>query len=102
MEFDITVTQRWAEIASAEQLRVTAIEGIRNEFCGIESGLIEIAAGECFTADVDLADHAIGHRFQKRIENVNLHVRNGLPNRNVVEVCDVSHLIARNVSSDFR
>src|SRR4029079_4224102 len=81
-ELDVSVGEITSFISGQVETRAQVFaEWIREKFLSGLGGMIEVTAGESHTPHVQIANHADRCWSQMVIQDVNLRVRNGEPNR---------------------
>ena len=78
-ELDAAVRQIAAEIAGA--VEASGSERILYELLRRQLGLPQVAAGDAFAADADLARQPLGQQPHPRVEQIDLRRRNRSPDR---------------------
>src|SRR5947209_9066596 len=79
---DLSVRQETGHVTRFVQTsRGISAEGVLNELCGAKIGSIEIAHGQSSTADIQFARFANGELAQLLIQDIDLRIGNGMPNR---------------------
>src|ERR1700730_5635823 len=81
-EFEIAAGKSAREVGRLVEARIGSfVEWIRNEFFASELGIVEVAAADTGSRDVQLANRACGNLLQVIIEKENLGIGDWAPDR---------------------